>query len=340
MAKKSNTKTNPHDTHGHDHHDHDHDHNHSHHHHDDQSSVLAPNTTFTIKLPWKEVDAAYQTILKHQATRVKAPGFRQGKVPTKIAADIIGQNKLIEATLDQLLPAAYSAALKKGDHKPLTNPDIRPTKIELGSDWELEVQIAERPDVKLGAYQDLVKKAKKTGEKDVKEAEQKLAEQAKKTAKDPAVQSDKNAASTPMTDEQKKEMVLKQIFKSLITEIKPRIPELLIREETRRELENLVRNLDQLKLTLDEYLQRRQMSFDQLSGEIAATLLGQIQLEFILDQVATTAKITVSDDEVKAVANRIEDEKQRQAQLADERYLSYVKASLQRQKIVDHLLSL
>lgn len=317
-------------------------------------SILAANTSFTLTLAWSEVEKTYARILARQAARVKAPGFRQGKVPPQIAEGIIGQNKLIEATVDTLLPEAYTAEVKKLGYTPITQPDIRPKKIEMGSDWELDVQIAQRPEVKLGKYQDLVKKAKKDAEKEIAELEKKQAEAAKEAEKAKKASKDKDAAETSektdktavnpanltgMTDEQRKDVVLKTIFKALVTEIKPMVPELLLREETRRELDNLVHNLEHLKLSLDEYLERRQISFDDLSTEIAATLLGQIQIEFILDEISKTNKFTVEEAEIAEVAGRIEDAATREAQLKDERYHQYVRASLLRQKTVDHLLA-
>lgn len=341
----SNTHSHSHD-HNHDHHDHDHhDHDHSHHGHSHAGdSVLAPNTKLTLTIPWSEAKKVYDQVLKRQAQNVKTAGFRKGKVPAKLAEEVIGQDKLIDATINQLLPAAYTALIKKENRKPLTQPDIRPTKLSMGEDWEFEIQIGERPEIKLGKYQTAVKAGHQAALEEIKKINAERAAAAKKVPKKdakPAAADSKAepAVSTePLTKDQEEETKLRGVFRALVEQIKPAIPELLVREETRRELEQLVRSLEQFKFTLDDYLKRRGQTFEQLSGEIAATMLGQIQIEFILDAIAEQEKLTVADEEIDKVGERIEDPATREKQLKNESYRHYVRHQLRRQKVTDLLL--
>lgn len=335
-------------SHSHDHHDHDHAHDHDHHGHTHthgDDTVLAPNTILTLTIPWADANRAYQSVLKRQAQRVKTAGFRQGKAPLKLAEEVIGQDKLIDAALNQILPAAYTELIKKENKIPLTQPDIRPLKLTMGEDWELEIQIGERPTIKLGKYQDAAKAGRKTAQEEIKKINAERAEAAKKAKAEPQktekpTPTDKagDLPTEPLTKENEEEINLRHIFRALVAQIKPAIPELLVREETRRELEQLVRSLEQFKFTLDDYLKRRGQTFEQLSGEIAATMLGQIQMEFILDAIAEQEKLTVTDAEIDTAAERIEDKAARETQLKNEQYRQYVRHQLRRQKVTELLL--
>lgn len=331
-------------SHSHDHHDHDHEHDHSHHHHDHGDSLLAPNTKLSLVIPWKVASSTYDQVLKRQAQHVKAAGFRKGKVPTKLAEEIIGQDKLIDATINQLLPAAYPELIKKEQRRPLTQPDIRPIKLALGEDWEFEVQIGERPEIKVTKYQTAVAQGRKAAQAEIKKLNQERAEAAKKAGQSQSKTkkaTDPQSPETPtepLTKDKEEEITLRSIFRALVDQLKPAIPELIVREETRRELEQLVKSLEQFKFTLDDYLKRRGQTFEQLSGEIAATMLGQIQIEFILDALAEQEKITVTNAEIDKVGERIEDPATREKQLKNEQYRHYVRHQLRRQKVTELLL--
>ncbi|HYD34518.1 MAG TPA: trigger factor [Vitreimonas sp.] len=347
MPKTSTPKTKSAAAHDHSHHDHDHNHDHDHSHAPaaSQNTAIGPNTVIKLTLAWKTVEPVYTKIRQRLAQRVKLPGFRAGKAPTALAEGAVGQEKILDAVLEQLLPAVYTEAVTKAKKVPLTNPDIKPISLHIGQDWELEAQIAEAPEVKLGDYKKIVTEAKKEAAKQVAEIEKKQAEESKKTtSKDKKGSADTQTppapTTRPLTDDDKKELNLRAIFAHLIRTINPTVPELLVREETRHDLHHLVEKLEQLKLSLDEYLTRRGMTFEQLSGELAATALARIQLDFILSTISNTEKIVPTDADVEAQIQKIQDEKLRAEQAQNDEYRRYVKGVLTRQHTVDFLAQL
>ena len=72
------------------------------------------------------------------------------------------------------------------------------------------------------------------------------------------------------------------------------------------------------------------MAPEQLSNELAAGALGRLQLTFILQAVVKKAKLEVKDQEIK---KQIKEK-------TDPKLFDYLRESLMRQKIADHLLSL
>jgi len=290
-AKKSTAPAKKTDAHDHDH-DHTHDHDHS---HDHGSSLIADNTTITVTLPWAKVDEAYQKQLTKFAKNLKTDGFRKGKVPVTLAEKMIDQTKLIQATLEEVFPPAYGKAIEAGKYNPLTQPDVQPKSLEKGEDWVVEAQFAQAPEVKVDGYKKIIEAAKKEADKSWKEQEKAKAKDSKEDPKADAAK----AATKEQSAEAEREHLLHTIFKSLVAEFKPAIPELLIRDHTRQELQELEQQLKRVNATIDQFLQQRNQSFSDLTQELAAQTLGKLQLEFVLREIQEDLKITVSDTQIK-----------------------------------------
>jgi FKBP-type peptidyl-prolyl cis-trans isomerase (trigger factor) len=291
------------------------------------TSLISPNITLTLTLSRADVDKAYQEALKRLSQRVSAPGFRKGKVPTAVAEEKIGRAHLVEHVLDDLLPAAYRAAVEKSGKKPITRPEFSVVSADEGKDWVIEAQFAQLPTVTLGKYQTYVAAG-------LKAAEKTLAEQKKAAQKD--TKDTKPAAAAP---EQEKEVKLQHIFRELVTQIKPQIPELLLKHETQHEFEHMASQLKQLGISVDSYLERRKMNMEQLSQELAVSTLNRLQLDLILGAIAKEKKLVVTPADRDAYFSQIKDEKQRQELQKDEHYLGHLDTNLTRQKVVDFLLA-
>ncbi|MBD3250414.1 MAG: hypothetical protein GF381_02490, partial [Candidatus Pacebacteria bacterium] len=141
--------------------------------------TVGENQSFEIILEWSQVEPVYQKVLKQAVTQVKMPGFRKGKAPAKIAENKLDQVKLINLTLQELLPKAYVDQIKSKKIKPLTEPEFKPIKLEKNQDWVVEAVYAIKPEINLKDYQKIVKKAKKEAQKTIKEMEEKQTKQAK-----------------------------------------------------------------------------------------------------------------------------------------------------------------
>lgn len=296
----------------------------------EQPQVVAPNTTITITIPWKEVEPAYTAATKKLSKKVKASGFRPGKVPAKIAIDAIGQEKLRDEVLNQILPEHYQAAITAENKQPITYPEFEPTATAAGQDWVITAQLAEKPVVQAKNYQKVVKKTKQQLKNEPHEHHH-HGEEKETTA----------PAKTPeQLQAEENEHTLSHIYRDLVLEYHPAIPELLIKNEARYDLEQLARSLQPLQMDLDTYLGKRQITFEQLSNELATQALGRLQLEFILQDIIKQAEITANDEDFEAYFNRIQDEKLREQQRQNQEYRNYVGSLIIRQKISDHLLAL
>lgn len=86
---------------------------------------------------------------------LNVPGFRKGRVPRRIFNQMFGEEALYEDTLNDIFPAAYQEAVEEVDAEIVGQPQIKDIVWEPGKDWELEVEVPLKPEVKLGQYKDL-----------------------------------------------------------------------------------------------------------------------------------------------------------------------------------------
>jgi FKBP-type peptidyl-prolyl cis-trans isomerase (trigger factor) len=327
---------------------HDHAHGHTHADQNQPKLPIAANSQVSVTIPWATIEPAYQKAVRRFARNAKVDGFRKGKVPAALAEKMVDQSALVEHVLQTVLPDAYSEAIKAADKKPISQPEVDPIKAEKGSDWEVVAYFAEAPKITLGKYQDTVKKAAKEAQKEIKEREEELKKKAAehkdavKDKKDDTSTEEKapEAPATELTDAQKDDIKVRHIFRHLVERVNPQIAELLVRREADRELRKLLEQLDQLKLSVESYLQSRNMNADQLRLEYISSAATSLQLEFTLAEIGKAEKITAEDKEVDETLERVFGDKLTDAQRQNTEYRSYIYSSLVKQKIAKHLLSL
>ena len=301
-----------------------------------EKPLIAPNTVLTLTIDKETAAEAYKTTLKKNAKDLKTSGFRKGKVPADVAEKMLGEDRIIQDALELCVPDAYRALIEKEKKQPLTYPEFNPISLKKGEDWTIEVHIAEKPVISVKGYKKVTKDALKQAETELKKQEKDMAAHVKEAEK----KGEKHDHPHEITDQQKREHRLQVIYKALIEHIKPEIPELLVKEETRYDLENVSQRLKQMNIKFEDFLKHRNMTFEQLSTELAAGALGRLQATFIISTLAEEEKITVSQKDVDEVIEKTADKKLQEQQKADPRYQSMLIETLLRQRVAEHLLSL
>ncbi|MFZ1720929.1 MAG: trigger factor [Microgenomates group bacterium] len=327
----TNSKSKQVHTHDHDaDHNHNHSHDHGHSHTSEKvSNAIGENTKIELIVDKKTAQKAYANALKKIAPKLKLSGFRKGKVPTQVAEKEIGTAEIIQQALEDVLPDIYRETITKLKKQPLTHPDIRPVSIEKDEEWKLIAEIAEAPAVDIKKYKDLVKKAVKTAETEW----QKLIKEQK---------SDKNAEIQSENDQikRKESFTLGEIYKNLVLTLKPAIPELLVRREVEGELQTLQRQLQSVKMTLQDFLERRKITPQQLSEQIAAEVVARLQLNVILGAIANQEKLSVSDQDYQDYLSKSSDPSIAEQAKQDPYYESWIRDTVLKQKITDFLLKI
>lgn len=282
----------------HTHDDHAHDHSHS---HSNSSAPRHPeigeNKQINFSIPWAEVDKTYQSIIKKYQPHVKTDGFRKGHAPLKIVEQMVGLERLYQETAEKLLPKYYVDAVKKADAKPISDPEIHPESMEMGKDWTFHAHIAEKPEVKLGKFQDIVKKAAKAFDENQKKAAEKTAKTDSK--KEPSTEA--SDSSKKPSEQDLKDQKLNEILAALRESTKPVIPELLVKQETQHQLDQLAQQMKMYNIELPVYLKSLGKTEADVQAEYVGRALASWQLEVILDAISKDQKIEITDEELETI---------------------------------------
>lgn len=308
---------------------------------DEKKSMIAPNESVKIVLEWSSVDALYKKALNKFAKNVKAEGFRVGKAPLAIVEQKVGFEKIADEVLRDLLPEAYTKQIEKENKKPITSPEFNPISLKKGEDWSLEAFFSVLPEVKLGDYKKVAKKAKVEAAKFVTERNAEIKKEAEAHEKgEHGHDHDHEHSHQPLGENEIKEINLQHIFRDLVAEFAPAIGELLLRQETQAEYERLLEQLKQYNISPEDYMQRRGVTIEQLSQELAGTVLSRLQLDFIMAAISQAEKLEATDEEVQKELLQITNLKMRQEVEKNQNYLTQIKANLLQRKTLDLLLAL
>lgn len=283
-------------------------------------SILAKTATgevqLTVTIPVQKVKAAYDKAFEEIAKELELPGFRKGKAPKKLVEEKIDKSKVYERVLQTLVPQAYIEAVKEHNLKPILSPKVELLKAKEGEDWEIRATTCEAPEVSLGNYKDEIRKS--------------LAPTKIWT---PATQ--KSQKSTETTEDEKTQKAIQKLLEI----VKVDLPEMLVEDEVSRTLANLINQTNTLGLTIDQYLSSIGKTAQSLRAEYKEKVVGQLKLQFALDEIAEKEKIEVSDKEVDDLIKATGDEKLKQ-NLNEPFQKEYLKGILRRRKSLDFLVKL
>lgn len=100
-----------------------------------------------------QMDAAYKKI----ADQVNIPGFRKGKVPSRIIDQRFGRGAVVQEAVNEALPTLYTDAMQENDARPLGQPEVNFTELPLeeGQDLKFEAEVDVMPKFELPDYSDL-----------------------------------------------------------------------------------------------------------------------------------------------------------------------------------------
>jgi trigger factor len=122
-----------------------------------KSAVETLNPTrvkLTVEVPFEELkpslDAAYATI----GSQIQVPGFRKGKVPSRIIDQRVGRGAVLQEAVNEALPQFYGQAVEENKVRPIGQPEVDVTEVPAkdGEDLKFTVEVDVRPEVTLPDY--------------------------------------------------------------------------------------------------------------------------------------------------------------------------------------------
>ncbi len=104
-----------------------------------------------VEVPFEELkpmlDEAYRTI----GASVQIPGFRKGKVPSRIIDQRVGRGAVVQEAVNEALPRFFAEAAENENVRAIGQPEVDVTAVPLeeGQDLEFTVETDVRPEIEL-----------------------------------------------------------------------------------------------------------------------------------------------------------------------------------------------
>ncbi|MFP3580440.1 trigger factor [Arthrobacter sp. SIMBA_036] len=119
-------------------------------------NLTATRVKLNVEVPFEElkpsIDAAYKTV----ASQIQVPGFRKGKVPSKLIDQRVGRGYVLETAINDGLNGWYQTAVQETGVRPLSRPEVEITEVPdpSSTDGELkfQVEVDVRPEIELPDY--------------------------------------------------------------------------------------------------------------------------------------------------------------------------------------------
>ena len=262
-----------------------------------------PKKTYelTITVEKNAVGDAFKHTLEHFSKHTKVEGFREGKAPLNMVKEKVDKGKLNGEVINHLIPNYYSAALKEHKINPIISPKIEITQFEEGKDLIFKATVVEKPDILLGDY--------------------------------------KNKVTTLKSGENDKKTTIEEIINKILETVKIEVPQLLIDEEVTNMFSNLIDQTARLGITVEDYLKSQNKTVETLKSGYSKIAEYNIKADLLLNEIANTEKIEVSEEDIKKTIDAAPDEKTKEA-LSNENQKWYIKSILKKNKAIQKLLEL
>ncbi|KKS46338.1 hypothetical protein A2781_03730 [Candidatus Gottesmanbacteria bacterium RIFCSPHIGHO2_01_FULL_42_27] len=267
-----------------------------------------------ITIPWSEIKTTYQVVLDQVTKESEIPGFRKGKAPKKMVEEKIDKGKIYEEVIKRIIPKAYAEAVSTHKLQPISSPKIEVVKAKQDEDWQVKATISLKPKISLKNYKDKIR--------DLKKAKVKIwtpGENQKENTKEPS------------------KLSVDEIINALADEVEVELSDELITQEANRMLSDLIDQTKQLGLTVEQYLISKGKTNEQLRAEYTHTAKRNLTVEFALTEVADVENITVSQEDLDKILEKVEKPEEKEKLKKDSYYLAHL---IRQQKTLDFLSNL
>ncbi len=109
----------------------------------------------TVEIPFEDLTESIQQAYKRIGSQVNIPGFRRGKVPTRIIDQRFGRGVVLEEVVNEEVPKAYDEAVRENELRPLGQPEVEVTQIEDGELISFTAEVDVTPQFDLPDYKGL-----------------------------------------------------------------------------------------------------------------------------------------------------------------------------------------
>jgi trigger factor len=118
----------------------------------DLEKLSETSVKLSINVPFAELKPSLERAYANVAKQINIPGFRKGKVPSRVIDQRVGRGYVLEEALNDAIPAAYDEAVRTNNLVPVGRPAIDVTEIADDSHIAFTAEVEVRPEFELPAF--------------------------------------------------------------------------------------------------------------------------------------------------------------------------------------------
>ena len=103
----------------------------------------------SVEVPFSELEPSVKKAYRTIAQQVSIPGFRPGKVPTRLIDQRVGRGAVLQEAVQEALPEQYMAAIRENDVKAIGRPEVEVTELDDGEKVAFTAEVDVRPEITL-----------------------------------------------------------------------------------------------------------------------------------------------------------------------------------------------
>ena len=267
-----------------------------------------------VSVPFQEFEKFVKRATESLTKGVELKGFRKGQAPQEMAAQAVGQGEILQEAANLAVKEFYPQIIQKHKLEVLGAPQIEVLKLAPNNPFEFKATVFILPEIKLPDYKDKVKQVKKqditVSDKEVDEAFEQVQKDKDKIPEEQRrnIDFDKPGQLKETLRQEifrqktlaEKQRIRNEILEVIVKDCQFEIPEILIKMERYRVMEDLKRNVSQvLKMTFEDYLKKIKKTEKELEDSLVSDITLKIKRILILKEIQKQEKITVGEEEIK-----------------------------------------
>jgi trigger factor len=103
----------------------------------------------SVEVPFSELEPSVKKAYRTIGQQVSVPGFRPGKVPSRLIDQKVGRITVLQEAAQDALPDQYMAAIREHDVKAIGRPQVEITELSDGEPWKFTAEVDVRPEITL-----------------------------------------------------------------------------------------------------------------------------------------------------------------------------------------------
>ncbi len=320
-------------------------------------------------VPKDLISSKKEKVLSDVAKGKKMDGFRSGKVPKNLVEKDMSQLEIWTMSAKEALSENLPSIFLEEKLAPVDIPNITFTKVPNGEDVEFSLSFEVIPLFDLPDYKSILKNVgkmeiaeeatsedisnallnvrrglyKKRNEgMDIPEDESKLPEITDEVVKEISiehkdVESFKESLLSSITREkglQKKIEYRQKIIESIMSSTDIKVPEQLVKKEAERSFEELKKEAESLKTTVEKYLEHRKITEEDLNEELEKDALKRIKVQLTMNAVSRKENILPDPVLVQKEVDRF---KAKQTGMSEDELRVYISSLLSNEEVMNFL---